>query len=245
MSKNKRIHFNGLHCGRCCIVKPTTEFYTNKSNKDGFATYCKGCAKEYRKKYKKSPFNHRKRKQKGDLLECTACDLFLQPENFYSSNRREDGKSPRCKACHTTYNKTTDDVICGICKATKPASDFHRNATMPNGCSNRCKECSKQYQQTAPRRFAECKQKAASKGKAFNLTLDTFTKITSNPCHYCNDHRNSHVGIDRINSGKGYVQGNVLPCCWTCNAMKNSHSLKFFYEHITLILANRKPLPSS
>ena len=27
-------------------------------------------------------------------------------------------------------------------------------------------------------------------------------------------------GIDRINSSLGYVDGNVVPCCGTCNKMK-------------------------
>ena len=32
------------HCWKCQLTKPTLEFYTNKSNKDGYDGMCKECA---------------------------------------------------------------------------------------------------------------------------------------------------------------------------------------------------------
>lgn len=37
-------------CGRCKQLKPHSDFYRNKSTKDGLARWCKQCKKEYRKK---------------------------------------------------------------------------------------------------------------------------------------------------------------------------------------------------
>jgi hypothetical protein len=37
-------------CGRCKQFKPLSDFYKNKSTKDGLARWCKQCKKEYRKK---------------------------------------------------------------------------------------------------------------------------------------------------------------------------------------------------
>jgi len=37
-------------CGRCKQFKPHSDFYKNKSTKDGLARWCKQCKKEYRKK---------------------------------------------------------------------------------------------------------------------------------------------------------------------------------------------------
>jgi len=38
------------HCGRCKQLKPHSDFYKNKSSKDGLARWCKQCKKEYRQK---------------------------------------------------------------------------------------------------------------------------------------------------------------------------------------------------
>jgi hypothetical protein len=45
-------------------------------------------------------------------------------------------------------------------------------------------------------------------------------------------------GIDRIDSSKGYVPGNVVPCCTVCNIMKLDHSHAGFIAHIEHILAH-------
>lgn len=37
-------------CGKCKQLKPLSEFYKNKSTKDGLARWCKRCKKEYRQK---------------------------------------------------------------------------------------------------------------------------------------------------------------------------------------------------
>jgi hypothetical protein len=37
-------------CGKCKQLKPLSEFYKNKSTKDGLARWCKQCKKEYRQK---------------------------------------------------------------------------------------------------------------------------------------------------------------------------------------------------
>ena len=66
-------------------------------------------------------------------------------------------------------------------------------------------------------------------------------------CHYCGaEHSNNMLynqpnfkynfiynGIDRICSSKGYIQGNVVTCCRTCNVAKSDMSYKEFINHIT------------
>lgn len=36
------------YCPRCGQVRPTSQFYKNQSKPDGFDSYCKDCAREYR-----------------------------------------------------------------------------------------------------------------------------------------------------------------------------------------------------
>jgi hypothetical protein len=42
-------------------------------------------------------------------------------------------------------------------------------------------------------------------------------------------------GIDRIDSSKGYIQGNCVSCCTLCNRMKMEHSLEIFFNQIRKI----------
>jgi 5-methylcytosine-specific restriction endonuclease McrA len=83
----------------------------------------------------------------------------------------------------------------------------------------------------------------------FHLTLSELMVITQLPCSYCGKVPSNvyhltyktggknHVdtskeircsGIDRVDSSKPYVHGNVVPCCWVCNRMKGPMPLDKF-----------------
>lgn len=76
------------------------------------------------------------------------------------------------------------------------------------------------------------KKNAKNRGVEFSLSNDCFRKITSSNCYYCNalpnnriqKHKNTgyyiYNGIDRVDSNKGYVEGNVVSCCSNCNYLK-------------------------
>jgi hypothetical protein len=93
--------------------------------------------------------------------------------------------------------------------------------------------------------LASYKKSAASRKIKWNLTHEVFFNLVSSPCHYCgtapNNYRKPNAGvnggyfysgIDRIDCSKGYEDGNVLPCCWTCNRAKNNMSYNEFLEWI-------------
>lgn len=43
--------------------------------------------------------------------------------------------------------------------------------------------------------------------------------ITSQECYYCNSKEN--IGCDRIDNDKGHTKDNIIPCCKSCNVIKN------------------------
>jgi len=45
-------------------------------------------------------------------------------------------------------------------------------------------------------------------------------------------------GIDRVDNSKGYVAGNVVPCCWRCNQWKKALSASEFVAHAVAIAAH-------
>lgn len=90
--------------------------------------------------------------------------------------------------------------------------------------------------------------KNGAKARKYDWELDKseFSKITKMNCHYCGIEPSSHHriqehhpytynGIDRKDNSKGYVKGNCLPCCGTCNRMKSTHSTRDFLAQIKKI----------
>lgn len=75
----------------------------------------------------------------------------------------------------------------------------------------------------------------------FELELEDFEKIVLSNCYYCGAEpgrlfsRSKEVktnGVDRKDSKIGYTLDNCVPCCTTCNIMKQKMSVKDFYLHI-------------
>lgn len=59
--------------------------------------------------------------------------------------------------------------------------------------------------------------------KAGDLTFETFARIRGDLCHYCGDHLPVNgLGLDRIDTRRGYDEGNVLPCCTLCNRARGA-----------------------
>jgi hypothetical protein len=74
---------------------------------------------------------------------------------------------------------------------------------------------------------------AADKGLPFEITFEEFKNTVSLPCKYCkiyNEHES--IGIDRIDSSKGYILDNIVPCCTICNMCKGTLSILEFKTHI-------------
>ena len=90
----------------------------------------------------------------------------------------------------------------------------------------------------------EYKNSASQRKLTYDLDDETlFTLIKSN-CHYCGKssykpHRKCdnflYNGLDRIENSVGYVESNVVPCCFICNKMKGVLSKEEFMEHLDKI----------
>lgn len=80
--------------------------------------------------------------------------------------------------------------------------------------------------------------RALRKGLVFELSKEQFRKLTQLACHYCGvspsgEHKMQKSvfvgnGVDRMDNQQGYVVGNVVPCCGTCNHAKHTMSYEQF-----------------
>lgn len=106
----------------------------------------------------------------------------------------------------------------------------------------------------AAKRLLIARYKRSARAKNLGFLLEDFemTVLFKSACTYCGQKETntckglgitsgdySYVGLDRIDPRKGYTTDNVVPCCWTCNMMKNTLTESFFLEHIGKIVQHR------
>jgi hypothetical protein len=103
------------------------------------------------------------------------------------------------------------------------------------------------------------------RGKDFHLTLPQLKFVSKMPCTYCGKEPSNvfyvryrtdgkaarvpgldirYSGLDRVDSSKGYIHGNVVPCCGECNLLKNDGSLDDFFAHVERIRSHKSSTAS-
>jgi hypothetical protein len=106
------------------------------------------------------------------------------------------------------------------------------------------------------RQMIAYKSHAKKSHRAFELSFGLFKSLILGNCHYCGasparEARNKSGapsellvnGIDRIDSGIGYVDGNIVSSCAMCNIMKLDHSRGDFLGHAQKITAFQNLTP--
>lgn len=89
------------------------------------------------------------------------------------------------------------------------------------------------------------KRNAKSRGIEWSLPDDEFLEIVASPCTYCGrggqdtpltmtDMAEAN-GIDRFDNGLGYVSGNCVPCCSTCNTAKSAMAAEAYVAHCVAV----------
>ena len=91
------------------------------------------------------------------------------------------------------------------------------------------------------------KRDAKKRGFRWALSREFFLGLTQRNCHYCGvvpSRKRAHSGevftyngVDRVNSSKGYIKQNVVPCCSICNRAKSDSSVEVFLAWARRIVA--------
>ena len=82
--------------------------------------------------------------------------------------------------------------------------------------------------------WSQFRSHARRRGKEVAISKDDYCTLVKMPCAYCSERppaATGRHGIDREDNGLGYVQGNCVPCCTTCNMMKWKLSRSDFVDH--------------
>ena len=126
------------------------------------------------------------------------------------------------------------------------------------GKATECVSCAcKKRPQSTPiytqeeRMFKKVVQASAkARGIECTITVEDYINTATKNCHYCGaspvpiDYltRKEEIpipvnGIDRQDSSLGYILNNIVPCCRTCNTMKNDLTVENFLQHTQRIVS--------
>ena len=124
--------------------------------------------------------------------------------------------------------------VCTKCGEEKPADDshFYRQPHGRHQLTALCRKCHKQRMVAANASYYSANREKElirhhtewdrKRGLDCNLTVEWFKQnLSSKPCLYCGT-ADEPIGADRIDNSIGHMIGNVVPCCQTCNKVRNN-----------------------
>ena len=90
------------------------------------------------------------------------------------------------------------------------------------------------------KRWSRFKSEAKRRGIPITLDIDDHIHLTHSPCIYCGVRGTIklRIGLDRLDSARGYTQRNCVPACHLCNSMKGAMVPGDFLGHIRRILSH-------
>lgn len=88
---------------------------------------------------------------------------------------------------------------------------------------------------TLSKRMQEYFNNATRRQLEFQLNVVEFRQLVNDLCHYCGSA--GRMGIDRVLNNVGYINGNCVSACQTCNFMKGEMSYEAFLKMCCKIAA--------
>lgn len=136
-------------------------------------------------------------------------------------------KTIKCKECETEFERTgRNQKFCS--RRCYNKKDYRLNRKGSERERERCREKAKRLQHSITNRFLVYKRNATLAGLEFMLTKEILAEFTNKPCFYCGV-KTPVNGVDRVDSSKGYVEGNMVSCCKYCNRAKSDLSQAEFF----------------
>lgn len=201
---------DGKKCIVCYRKFPLNMFYRLKNNPDGRSAICKNCCREAKKN--------------NNLIMPVKCESC--------------GAIKTIKICSSVRNSN-----CRSCGGKKA----NHTALYEQRYNNR----GYIEQRLVNSVFNQYKKSAKKRNMRFSISKEDLKKYLYLNCYYCGRAPSNcfvcfressrfkqevkYQGIDRIDSKKGYVNGNLRPCCIVCNHLKWDHTEEEFLESVKTI----------
>lgn len=207
---------DGTYCAKHARVALMEEAKENGVRYCDVARGCFAVLEEHQVKCKiclhKARIQDRKRdgEKRSDPNLCLDCGRGLSPET--RAKGKHDKLLRRCIKCYETMQKI---------ESTRPPRE--RNYKVESFQNKHV--AWNHYVKGAKKRHLD-----------FTLSKTLFESLLVQPCFYCGHHIPQQIhGIDRVDNDKGYVEGNVVTCCETCNILKGTNHPQEFIDKLRAI----------
>ena len=220
--ENQRIIDGLKRCSKCSEWKELAQFYRTPRSSTGFKSECKACH---------SRVTGPQRLIIDDNQRCTVCKQWKSEEDFEKNKRCRNGRNSRCKVCATA--KTNHYVSRNIGAYLKDLSNRNQ-ANRKCRAKSRGKAKSHLWSDTCITPEYLRGMYDAQDGKCA-ITGIEMTHVRGV------DDLSRNISIDRIDSSKGYVHGNVQLVCKIVNLMKHEQSLEELRFWCYAILDGEQP----
>jgi transposase len=146
-----------------------------------------------------------------------------------------------------TYKGHHESRSLVICDCGKKKTLFNYLLRTRNSTSCGCRIQQRKPEAVWIRLRCQIESGARVRGLEMSLTIEQLKYLCSLPCSYCKSPAMNKMkgrrggrstaetvqhysGVDRVDSTKGYIPGNVIPCCRICNRAKSNLDLEQFIE---------------
>lgn len=161
-----------------------------------------------------------------------------------------------CRQCNFSKNNFSSEKIINICSKIQnnmlQIQNFDFNSVRNNILTN--KEINpdvilvhKLYLKytVGNQLYIKYKSRSLKEQIKFEIDRNIFRGLIYENCYYCNEPSSSifrlrsyttlYNGIDKMTPGFGYVDNNIIPCCFTCNRFKYNRTKEQFLNFILKI----------
>lgn len=153
---------------------------------------------------------------------------------------------------HYKLGRPRWECICD-CGNTHTAESRHLTKGVVDNCGcltfeRRSKKARKDFGESMRNKILwSYKGNATRRGYTFELSDERAFELFKGNCHFCGTEPDTvgkhkkcygeyvYNGIDRLNNDLGYIEGNVVSCCKTCNYLKSDYSDEEFVSIIRKI----------
>lgn len=135
---------------------------------------------------------------------------------------------------------------CNTCGEENPEMFSKNSYTRCKKCKSNIHKCPNNISEKL---YKHSKKSAKSRNLEYELDQNYIEELLTKQNRCCfytgiklsDDYKDktTYPTIDRIDSSKGYIKGNVCICTWTCNIMKNTMTTEQFKDIITKIYENK------
>lgn len=195
--------------------------------------------------------------------KCIRCGLVKDLLLFSKLSKSKDGRSSYCKKCHNALSSKYKEIYfacpyCGDIRKTRLENLSKLTEEQKKSKIYPCRKCCLIGNNIIPENgslknklYYSYKKGSKQRKLEFDLSKDFFFSKVFQNCFYCNkepsnilfyskgsDRKIKYNGLDRVDNTKGYIESNIVPCCFQCNKAKQTLSTQDFSKWISDVYDN-------